>query len=119
MIDKKTKILVQGITGHQGSFHTKSMIDYGGNIVAGVTPKKGGQDFDGIPIYDSIADVKEKIDSSIIFVPAKFAKSATEEAIKAELDPIVVITEGVPIHDSLEFVNKAREKNIHIIGFII
>ena len=101
-LDKDTKCLVQGITGKQGSFHTEQMLEYNTNIVAGVTPGKGGQDFMGVPIFNSIAEAKEncEINASIIFVPAKFAKDAAFESIR-NLDLVVIISEHIPVHDAL------------------
>ena len=118
LIDRNTKVIVQGITGREGSFHTKLMIEYGTRIVAGVTPGKGGMEVHGVPVYDSIKSAmrEHEADASIIFVPAKFALSAVYEAIDAELNPIIVITEGIPIWETMKFVNKARRKGLVIIG---
>jgi len=87
-IDKNTRVVVQGITGEQGGFHTKLMNEYGTKIVAGVTPGRGGQEVEGIPVYDTIREVQqvEEIDASIIFVPAPFSLDAALEAVEAELD---------------------------------
>lgn len=108
-------IIIQGITGNQGSFHAKKMKDYGTNIVAGVTPGKGGEKVNEIPVYNSVKEAleKHKADWSVIFVPAKFAKSAAIEALENNLN-IVVITEGIPVHDTIEIVHKAN--NLVIIG---
>lgn len=116
-LDKDTKCLVQGITGKQGSFHTEQMLEYNTNIVAGVTPGKGGQDFMGVPIFNSIAEAKEncEINASIIFVPAKFAKDAAFESIR-NLDLVVIISEHIPIHDSLQIMNYAEEMGTTVIG---
>jgi len=118
LVDKKTKILVQGITGREGQFHTKVMLDYGTQIVAGVTPGKGGQEINGVPVYDFVSEAVEetKATASILFIPARFVADAVYEAIDSNLNPIVVITEGIPIRDSIGFVNFARDKNIVIIG---
>ena len=109
MFDGEMGIIVQGITGNQGSFHSKLMKDYGTNVLAGVTPGKGGQEVGGLPVYNSVKECIERHDAnfSAIFVPAKFAKSAALEALENGLN-IVIITEGVPIHDSLDIVNFAR-----------
>ena len=117
LLDKNTKALVQGITGKQGSFHTKQMLDYNTNIVAGVTPGKGGQEFEGVPIFNSIEEAKENedINSSIIFVPAPFAKDAAFESIK-HFDLVVLITEHIPVHDTMELVEYAKRKNTTVIG---
>lgn len=117
LLDNDTKCLVQGITGKQGSFHTKQMLEYNTNIVAGVTPGKGGQDFLGVPIFNSIEEAKENedINSSIIFVPAPFAKDAAFESIK-NLDLVVIITEHIPVHDSMEIMEYAKRNNTTVIG---
>ena len=116
-VDNDTKCLVQGITGKQGSFHTKQMLDYNTNIVAGVTPGKGGQTFEGVPIFNSVEEVKEEVNvnSSIIFVPAKFAKDAAFESIK-HLDLVVIISEHIPVHDSMEIMNYAEKMGTTVIG---
>jgi succinyl-CoA synthetase alpha subunit len=118
LADKNTKILVQGITGREGQFHTKVMLDYGTQIVAGVTPSKGGQEINGVPVYDFVSEAVEdtQATASILFIPARFVADAVYEAIESNLNPIVVITEGIPIRDSIGFVNYARDKNIVIIG---
>ncbi|MHA1630603.1 MAG: succinate--CoA ligase subunit alpha [Candidatus Heimdallarchaeota archaeon] len=118
LIDKNTRVLVQGITGTQGSFHTKAMLDFGTKVVAGVTPKKGGQELHGVPVYNTIAEAKEKheIDASVIFVPAKYTAGALNEAIDADIPLIVVITEHVPVWDAARAVEKAKQKGITIIG---
>jgi succinyl-CoA synthetase alpha subunit len=118
LIDESKRALVQGITGHQGQFHTKQMKKYGTKILAGVTPGKGGQTIDGIPVYDSIKEAKKShdVNSSIIFVPAPFVKDSTFEAIDARLDPVVIITEHVPVLDAIEIVNYARKAGVHVIG---
>ena len=117
-IDLNTRVIVQGITGRQGTFHTKRMIEYGTKVVAGVTPGKGGQEVHGIPVYNTVKDAVEDTDAtaSIIFVPAKYATDAVLEAIDANLNPIVVITEHIPVHDAMFFVRFARLKGISIIG---
>lgn len=118
LVDKNTKILVQGITGREGQFHTKVMLDYGTQIVAGVTPGKGRQELHGIPVYDYVSEAVEETQAtaSILFIPARFVADAVYEAIESNLNPIVIITEGIPIRDSIGFVNYARDKNIVIIG---
>jgi len=118
LVNKDTKVVVQGITGREGSFHTKLMLEYGTKIVAGVTPGKHGAEVHGVPVYDTIKEAKKEHDitSSIIFVPARFALEAVMEAIDNELDPIVVITEGIPTWDTARFVKKAKERGLHIIG---
>ncbi|MBR0272252.1 MAG: succinate--CoA ligase subunit alpha [Methanobrevibacter sp.] len=117
LLDKDTNCLVQGITGKQGSFHTEQMLKYNTNIGAGVTPGKGGQDFLGVPIFNSIEEAVEETDinSSIIFVPAKFAKDAAFESIR-HLDLVVIISEHIPIHDSLDIMAYADQRGTTVIG---
>ncbi|MDD1763545.1 MAG: succinate--CoA ligase subunit alpha [Methanobacteriaceae archaeon] len=117
ILDENTRCVVQGITGKQGSFHTQSMLDYGTHIVAGTSPGKGGQDFHGVPVYNSIEEIREEmeVNASIIFIPAPFAKDAAFEAL-SQLDTVVVITEHIPVHDTLEIVAYARKNNKILIG---
>lgn len=117
-IDKDTRVVVQGITGDQGLFHTRLMKEYGTKIVAGVTPGRGGQEVEGVPVYDTVREAQENhlIDASIIFVPAPFSLDAALEAIEAELDPVVVITEGVPVRDSIELVARANLSGVTVVG---
>ena len=117
-VSEDIKVLVQGITGNQGRFHTEQMLKYGTNIVAGVTPGKGGQDIHGVPVFDTVKEaVKETgANTSIIFVPAKFAYDAVVEAIYGGLNPIAVITEGIPANDTVKFVKLAKANNVRIIG---
>jgi len=116
-LDEDTRCVVQGITGKQGSFHTKSMLDYDTNILAGTSPGKGGQEFEKIPVYNSIGEIKEELDvnASIIFIPAPFAKDAAFEAI-SQLDLAVIITEHIPVHDSMEIAQYARQMDCKVIG---
>ena len=118
LVNKDTKVLVQGITGTQGTFHTIAMMEYGTKVVAGVTPKRGGQEVNGVPVYNTIKEAQEKhqIDASVIFVPAKFTAGAMNEAIDANIPLVVVITEHVPVWDAARAVIKAKEKGITIIG---
>jgi succinyl-CoA synthetase alpha subunit len=104
LIDESTKVLVQGITGSEGTKHTRRMVASGTNIVAGVTPGKGGQEVDGIPVYDDVAAaVKETgADAAVVFVPPRFVKAAVIETIDSGLPLCVVITEGIPVHDTTE-----------------
>lgn len=113
-----SNVIIQGITGSQGAFHTASMIAAGTNIVAGTSPNKAGQIIDGVPVYASIADIKKKhqVDNSVIFVPAAHAKGAIIEAIDAEVPLIVCITEGVPVHDMLFIRHYLEGKNSTLIG---
>jgi len=105
LVDKDTKVLVQGITGREGEFHTKLMLEYGTKIVAGVTPGKGGQNVHGVPVFDSVreaVDAVGPIDVSIVFVPAPFAADAILEALDAGIKGVVIITEGIPVQDMLK-----------------
>ena len=101
LIDQTTKVIVQGITGRDGLFHTEQMLEYGTKIVAGVTPSKGGQEAHGVPVFDAVAEAKEKTraNTAVIYVPAKFAKDAILEDINADIDLIICITEGLPVLD--------------------
>ena len=101
LIDRNTRLLVQGITGHQGAFHTEQMIAYGTNVVGGVTPGKGGQEILGVPVFNTVREAAEKTgaNASVIFVPAKFAADSILEAVDASLPLVVCITEGIPVSD--------------------
>ncbi|MEM1537729.1 MAG: succinate--CoA ligase subunit alpha [Candidatus Nezhaarchaeales archaeon] len=119
LVNKDTKVVVQGITGREGSFHTKLMLDYGTKILAGVTPGKGGTEVLGLPVYDSVHEAVEAhpdINASIIFVPAPFAADAVYEAIEEGLNPVVVITEHIPVWDAVKFTSYARSRRIWVIG---
>lgn len=118
LVDKNTRVLIQGITGGQGTFHSKSMLEYGTKIVAGVTPGKSGESVNGIPVYDSVRNAKDAEDAtaSVIFVPAQFAGDAALEAIAADLNPVVLITEHVPVQDEIRVIHAAKRKGITIIG---
>jgi len=119
LIDNKTKVIVQGITGREGQFHAQAMRAYGTTILAGTTPGKGGQEVDGIPVFDSVADAKDELpalNASIIFVPARFAADAAAEALDAGLRVVTVITEHIPVHNEMRFIELARRQNSYIIG---
>lgn len=118
LIGKNTTALVQGITGSQGSYHTKLMLEYGTKIVAGVTPGKGGTEVHGVPVFDTVEEATSrfKANASIIFVPAPSAKDAVLENIAAGFNPVVVITEGLPVKDEIQIMEVARLKGITIIG---
>ena len=118
IVDQGTKLVVSGLTGREGSFHGLRNRDYGTDLVAGVTPGKGGQDVDGVPVFDSIAEaVAERgANTSMIFVPARFAAAAIDEAIDAGIDTVIAITEGIPVHDMLKTYWKAREAGVRLIG---
>ena len=117
-VDKQTRAIVQGITGNQGSFHTRLMLDYGTKIVAGVTPGKGGTQIHGVPVYDTVREAAEAHDAnaSIIFVPAPFAAEAAFEAMEAGLKTIVIITEHIPIKDAIQVIAKAKHLGVTVIG---
>ena len=118
-IDGDTRLVVQGITGRDGSFHTRQMIEYGTNVVAGVTPGKGGQVFDdAVPVFDTMAEAVSETgaNASVIYVPAAFASSAIFEAADAGVDLIVCITEGVPVGDMMTALPYVHEKGARLIG---
>jgi len=118
LVDEETEVIVQGITGQQGIFHTEYMKDYGTNVVGGVTPGKGGKEVKGVPVFNTIESAKEKVggNASIIFVPAPFAKDAAFEAIEGGMDPVVIITENIPVQDSAKIMRLAEIKDTTIIG---
>lgn len=112
-------VLVQGITGRHGAFHTKGMLEAGTRVVAGVTPGKGGESVHGLPVFNSVAEARagrRDLDTSVIFVPAAFAKSAVIEAIDAGISQVVVITEGIPVHDALIMHDYAKQHNVTLVG---
>jgi len=118
LIDENTRVVVQGITGSEGSFHTKQMVAYGSKVVAGVTPGKGGQNVDGIPVFNRVEDavVKEGANASCIFVPAPFAADAIVEAVDAGVDLVICITEGVPVLEMVKVRSYLRGKKTRLIG---
>ncbi len=118
LVDKNTKVITQGITGATGQFHTKGCRDYGTKMVAGVTPGKGGTDFEGIPIFDTVGQAKEATgaNASVIYVPPPFAADAILEAVDAELDLVICITEGIPIVDMLKVKRSMAGKKTRLIG---
>ncbi|MCK4475024.1 succinate--CoA ligase subunit alpha, partial [Candidatus Bathyarchaeota archaeon] len=118
LISESTCAIVQGITGTQGAFHTKLMLDYGTKIVAGVTPGKGGTQVHAVPVYDTVAEALEKhsVNASIIFVPAPFAADAALEALENGIKIIVIITEHIPIKDAVNIMTYAKQANATIIG---
>jgi succinyl-CoA synthetase alpha subunit len=117
-IDKATKAIVQGITGAQGSFHTRLMLEYGTRIVAGTSPGKGGTSVHRVPVYDTVQEAKDDCgaDASIIFVPAPFAADAAFEALDAGLKRIVIITEHIPVRDAVQVVHRAKLEEAVVIG---
>ena len=118
LVNKETRLVVQGITGRDGSFHAKLMKEYGTNVVAGVTPGKGGMEVEGIPVFNTMKEaVKETgANTSIIFVPAPFAADAIMEAADSGVKLIVAITEGIPVHDMVTAKKYVTERNVRLIG---
>ncbi len=118
LVDRKSRVVVQGITGGEGSFHTRQMMEYGTKVVAGVTPGKGGATFDGVPVFNTVAEaVKEtKANVSIIFVPPPFAADAILEAADAGIALIVCITEGIPARDMVTVYHYLKRKGARLIG---
>ena len=118
LVDSDSRVVVQGITGGEGKFHTRQMVEYGTNVVAGAVPGKGGQEVDGIPVYDTVAGAAREADAdtSVVFVPPAFAADALLEALDAPLDLVVAITEGIPQQDMSEVFRKTRETDTHLVG---
>ena len=118
LIDKDTKVIVQGITGRDGGFHAQQMLDYGTKIVGGVTPGKGGQEALGLPVFNSVPEAVEATgaDASVMYVPAPFAKAAMLDAAASDIKLLVAITEGVPTLDALEAFEALSAKGIRLIG---
>ena len=118
LVDKSTRLIVQGITGKEGTFHTKQMVEYGTNVVGGVTPGKGGTTHEGIPVFNSVADaVKEAgANASVIYVPPSFAADAVMEAADAGIPVVVCITEGIPTLDMVKVREYLRDKTTRLIG---
>src|SRR3954447_23370987 len=118
VVGEETKLVISGLTGREGSFHGLRNQAYGTDVVAGVTPKKGGQDVEGIPIFDTIAEAVEErgANTSMIFVPARFASAAMNEAMDAGGETVITITEHIPVHDMLDIYWKARDSGVRLIG---
>ncbi len=118
LINASTRVMVQGITGRDGSFHTRTMLADGTRIVGGVTPGKGGQQMDGVPVFNTVADCRTQTGAncSVIFVPARFATAAIREAAEAGVELIVCITEGVPILDMVSCYADVRARGLRLIG---
>lgn len=117
-VDKNTRLVVQGITGNEGKFHTKQCIEYGTNVVAGVTPGKGGQTMDAVPVFNSVMEAVQqtRANCSMIFVPPPFAADAILEAIDAGIELVVAITEGIPVMDMMKVKNLLKNSNTRLIG---
>ncbi len=118
LLNRKTRVLVQGITGRIGRVQTRWMLDYGTNIVAGVTPGKGGEVVEGIPVYSTIAEAvaSQDVEASVFFVPAPAVKEAAIQSIDAGIKLIVVVTEHMPVHDVMEIREYANDRQVQIIG---
>jgi succinyl-CoA synthetase alpha subunit len=118
IVDTATRLVVQGITGHEGSFHATRNKDYGTNVVAGVTPGKGGQEVAGVPVFDTVREAVAETspNTAMVFVPARFAADAIYEAVDAGIGTIICITEGIPAHDMLRVYNYIRPRGITMIG---
>lgn len=118
LVNNDTKLVVQGITGRDGSFHTRQMLNYGTKVVAGVTPGKGGIDIEGIPVFNTVAEAVEKTNAntSVIFVPSKFAVSAIYEAIDAGITLIVCISEGIPTIEMVKITAYLKHKDCRLVG---
>ncbi len=118
IVNRDTKVICQGFTGSQGTFHSEQAIKYGTNMVGGVTPKKGGTEHLGLPVFDTVKEAKVKTDANatVIYVPPPFAAKAILEAIDSEMELIVCITEGIPVMDMLEVKDKLRSSKSRLIG---
>ena len=118
LVDKNSKIIVQGFTGKEGTFHSSQMIDYGTNIVGGVTPKKGGQTHLGLPVFNTVSDAVKQTDAntSIIFVPPAYAGSAIIEAADAGISVVIAITEGIPVKDMIRVNSHIKDLNTILVG---
>src|SRR5437867_9261931 len=121
LVDKNTKVITQGITGKTGQFHTRMCRDYANGrncFVAGVNPKKPGEDFEGIPIFGTVREAKEATGAtvSVIYVPAPFAAAAIDEAVDAELELVVCITEGIPVHDMIRTRARMQGRKTLLLG---
>ncbi len=118
LVNKNSKIIVQGFTGKEGTFHASQMIEYGTNIVGGVTPNKGGQEHLGLPVFNSVADAIQETNAntSIIFVPPAFAANAIIESVEAGIDVVIAITEGIPVKDMIKVNNMIKNSETVLVG---
>jgi succinyl-CoA synthetase alpha subunit len=118
IIDRETRLVVQGLTGREGSFHGLRNRSYGTQLVAGVTPGKGGQDVEGVPVFDTVAEAvaETRANTTMIFVPARFATDAIYEAVDAEIGTVICISEGLPAHEMLRVYNYIRPRGVTMIG---
>jgi succinyl-CoA synthetase alpha subunit len=118
IVDSSTRLVVQGITGREGTFHALRNKTYGTNVVAGVTPRKGGESVDGIPVFNSVREAvaETQPNTSVVFVPARFAADAVYEAVDAGIETVVCVTEGIPAHDMLRIYNYIRPRAVTMVG---
>lgn len=118
LVDEGTKLIIQGITGREGTFHAEQMLEYGTKVVAGVTPGKGGMEILGVPVYDTVREAREATgaNASILFVPARHTANGIKEAIDAEVELIVTIAEHVPVMDMMEIYHIAKRRGNRVIG---
>lgn len=118
LVDESTKVIVQGITGHQGMFHAGAMLEYGTKVVGGVTPGKGGEEVHGLPVFDGVKEAMAETGAtaSMVLVPARFAMDACYEAMDAGIGLLVLITERIPFHDAMRIMAYAKSKDVKIIG---
>jgi succinyl-CoA synthetase alpha subunit len=118
LVDNDTRVVVQGITGGEGKFHTGQMMEYGTNVVAGAVPGRGGQSVEGVPVYDTVHEAarKEDANASVVFVPPAFAADALFEALDSPVDLVVAITEGIPQQDMSKVYRKLKETDTHLVG---
>src|SRR3954470_13266553 len=118
VVDKDTRLVVQGLTGREGSFHGLRNRKYGTQVVAGVTPGKGGQDVEGVPVFDPLAEAVDKAgaNTTMVFVPARFAADAIYEAVDAGIDTVICISEGLAAHDMLRVYNYIRPRGVTMLG---
>src|ERR671920_346564 len=118
LVDNETRLVVQGITGREGRFHTGRMVESGTNVVAGVTPGKGGEEYEGVPVFNTMEDAIEETgaNASVIFVPAAFCADAIFESLDFDISTVCCITEGVPVHDMMKVANYLRIKDATLIG---
>lgn len=118
LVDEQTKVIVQGITGSTGKFHTEQMLGYGTEIVGGVTPGKGGETVHGLPVFDTVEEAVEQTgaDASVVYVPPAFAADAIKEAADTELELVIAITEGIPVQDMISVVEFVEETSTRVVG---
>ena len=118
IVNESSRVVIQGITGHQGRFHSAAMREFGTSVVAGVTPGKGGGEVDGVPVFETVREAMDVTgaNTSAVFVPARFARDAALEAIDSGISTVIIITEGIPVHDSMVIIQYARLRGVRIIG---